>query len=236
MSEEIAGYHERADDLENALNKGALWAVTYGDLMSFLMIFFLALFAIYMGKDGAAAARGARLEKGLTDLQKAFGGKIDPERMERVKRFEEEEAFAYKLKETKEASDLSQFVQIQSDEENVRLVLPESISFESGQADLKQRAQPLLATLAQLVKDLPNDIVVEGHTDSRPISTAQFPNNFFLSASRAHNVMEFLVRNGVDRKRLSGLGYGENRPAADNATNEGRAQNRRVEIVLVRSR
>jgi chemotaxis protein MotB len=225
------------DDLENALNKGALWAVTYGDLMSFLMIFFLVLFSIYVAKGAAGSrAQASKFEEGLTEIQKAFGGKIDPERLEKLRRIQDEETLAFKLKETEAAEDLSQFVQIQSNEENVRLVLPESISFDPGTAGLKDQAKPILATLAQLVKDLPNDVVVEGHTDALPIRTKEFPNNFFLSTTRAYNVMEFLIAAGLDRKRLSGLGYGENRPVADNATPEGRAKNRRVEIVLVRTK
>lgn len=90
--------------------------------------------------------------------------------------------------------------------------------------------------LAKIVKDIPNDIVVEGHTDDRPIKTKDFPNNFFLSSSRAFSVMEALLREGVPPERVSGQGYGAVRPVAENNTPEGRAKNRRVEIVLVRHR
>jgi chemotaxis protein MotB len=90
--------------------------------------------------------------------------------------------------------------------------------------------------LAGIVKDIPNDIVIEGHTDNVPIHTRDYPNNFFLSSARAYSVMESLTREGVPQDRISGQGYGEVRPVATNDTPEGRAKNRRVEIVLVRRR
>jgi chemotaxis protein MotB len=221
-------------DLEAELNKGALWAVTYGDLMSYLMIFFLVLFSIYA--SGGKKSRTIESQALLAEMQKAFGGKIDPELFERIKNWKEEESLAFKLKDTPEAQSLSEFVQIQSGDEFIRLVLPEAISFDSGRAELHAQARPILGALAGLVKEIPNDIVVEGHTDSVPVRSREFANNFFLSASRAHSVMQALIQAGVPAARVSGQGYGESRPAADNGTAEGRAKNRRVEIVLVRGR
>lgn len=226
--------NDRENDLESELNKGALWAVTYGDLMSYLMIFFMVLFSLYVNKTNGA--RPLETSAQLVHLQKVFGGKIDPELLERIKNFKKEEAVAYKLKESPEIQALSEFVQIQTGDEFIRLVLPESISFEPGQAVLGGQAQSLMKILAKIVKDIPNDIVVEGHTDDRPIKTKDFPNNFFLSSSRAFSVMEALLREGVPPERVSGQGYGAVRPVAENNTPEGRAKNRRVEIVLVRHR
>lgn len=226
--------NDRESDLESELNKGALWAVTYGDLMSYLMIFFMVLFSLYVNK--ASGARPLEASAQLVDLQKVFGGKIDPALLERIKNFKKEEAVAYKLKESPEIQALSEFVQIQTGDEFIRLVLPEAISFDPGQAVLGPQAKTLMHVLAKIVKDIPNDIVVEGHTDNRPIKTKDFPNNFFLSSARAYSVIESLTREGVPQDRISGQGYGEVRPVADNATLEGRAKNRRVEIVLVRRR
>lgn len=224
----------RENDLESELNKGALWAVTYGDLMSYLMIFFLVLFSMYVDKAGGS--RPLKAEAQLVDLQKVFGGKIDPAMLERIQNMKKEEAVEYQLKNAPEIQALSEFVQIQTGDEFIRLVLPEAISFEPGQAVLGAPGGAVMKILADIVKGIPNDIVVEGHTDNRPIATKEFPNNFFLSSSRAYSVMEALVREGVPRDRISGQGYGEVRPAADNETVEGRAKNRRVEIVLVRGR
>lgn len=226
--------NDRENDLESELNKGALWAVTYGDLMSYLMIFFMVLFSLYASKTGGAKPLEASAQ--LVDLQKVFGGKIDPALLERIKNYKKEETVALKLKDSPEIQALSEFVQIQTGDEFIRLVLPESISFQPGQALLGGQAQSLMKILATIVKDIPNDIVVEGHTDTIPIHTRDYPNNFFLSSARAYSVIESLIKEGVPQDRISGQGYGEVRPVATNDTPEGRAKNRRVEIVLVRRR
>lgn len=226
--------NDRENDLEAELNKGALWAVTYGDLMSYLMIFFMVLFSLYVSKT--AGGKPLETSAQLVDLQKVFGGKIDPALLERIKSYKKEQDVALKLKDSPEIQALSEFVQIQTGDEFIRLVLPESISFEPGKAVLGDKAQSLMKILATIVKDIPNDIVVEGHTDNVSIHTRDYPNNFFLSSARAYSVMEALIREGVPQKRISGQGYGEVRPVAGNDTPEERAKNRRVEIVLVRGR
>ncbi len=226
-------YHEREDDLENELNRGALWAVTYGDMMSYLMIFFLVMFSATVSKK---AKKPGDIEKSIMNIQKVFGGKIDPAQLERIEQINQEEALAYKLKTSYELQQLSAFVQIQSNDDYVRLILPEAISFDSGHAELKEGAKPVLAELTRLVKSLPNNIIVEGHTDSLPVRNSEYKNNFFLSTARAYNVMEFLMSEGIDTDRLSGQGYAETKPVDTNDTPEGRAKNRRVEIVLVKVR
>lgn len=90
--------NDRENDLESELNKGALWAVTYGDLMSYLMIFFMVLFSLYASKTGGAKPLEASAQ--LVDLQKVFGGKIDPELLERIKNYKKEETVALKLKDS----------------------------------------------------------------------------------------------------------------------------------------
>ena len=75
---------------------------------------------------------------------------------------------------------------------------------------------------------------MEGHTDNQPIATAQFPSNWELSTTRATNVVRFLISRGVSAYRLGAVGYADLHPIASNATAAGRAQNRRVEIVLMR--
>ena len=78
-----------------------------------------------------------------------------------------------------------------------------------------------------------HDVRVEGHTDSVPIKTEQFPSNWELSAARASGVVRFLIQNGVDSSRLSATGYGAERPLVANDSAKNRARNRRIEILLV---
>ncbi|HEV3390548.1 MAG TPA: OmpA family protein [Solirubrobacteraceae bacterium] len=114
-------------------------------------------------------------------------------------------------------------------------VLTDNLLFVSGSATLQPGADQLLAEVAQLLNlDPTHPITVEGHTDNQPIATAQFPSNWELSTARATNVVRFLIGRGVNRYRLGAVGYADLHPIASNATAAGRAQNRRVEIVLMR--
>lgn len=222
-------YRSRRDELENQLNRGALWAVTYGDLMSYLMIFFLVLFSFSIAKDDKAKSR--KYEESLANIQRAFGGKIDTERMERAKAKEQEQAAGDKLKE----SIPDNLVQVEQSEKRIKLVLGEGVLFDSGRADLKIKAKEVLGPIVAELKKLPNEVVVEGHTDNVPIKSGRYATNWELSMARAYSVIGFLEEQGMSKKRLAGIGYGENRPVADNATFEGRARNRRIEISLMKT-
>lgn len=114
----------------------------------------------------------------------------------------------------------------------------ERILFDSGKADVKPAGLEVLKRVGDILKQSADkEIRVEGHTDNVPISPRLqniFPSNWELSTARANNVVHFLQEKvGIPGERLSASGLGEFRPVADNATSEGRAQNRRIQIVLV---
>jgi len=113
--------------------------------------------------------------------------------------------------------------------------LPEGVLFDSGRAVLKPEGRTTLAEVAQVLAQIPNrQFQVAGHTDNIPIRNARFPSNWELSTARAVNVARYLIDDGgVDATRLSAAGYAETQPVAANDSNETRAQNRRIEIVLV---
>jgi len=114
-------------------------------------------------------------------------------------------------------------------------VLTDKLLFASGQDTLQPGGLPLLNEIAHLLDiDRTHPIMVEGNTDNVPIDTAQFPSNWDLSALRATTVLRYLIAHGVAGTRLSAAGYGDMHPVASNATAAGRAQNRRVDIVLQR--
>ncbi len=227
-------YRNRRDELENQLNKGALWAVTYGDLMSYLMIFFLVLFSFSIAKTDKTKSR--KYEESLINIQKAFGGKLDKKRVERAKVQEQEDTVADKIKQSMENNQMSSLVQIDSNEHRVKLVLTEAVLFDSGRAELKERAKEVLKPIVEELKKLPNDVLVEGHTDNVPIHKGRYATNWELSMARAYSVIKFMQEEtGMDPKRLAGIGYGENRSVAENTTLEGRAKNRRIEISLLKT-
>ncbi len=108
-----------------------------------------------------------------------------------------------------------------------------SILFTSGGAKLSEDAEDILSAIASLLKDYPNDIQVEGFTDNVPISTKFFPSNWELSSSRAASVVHLFEEEGIAPSRMLAIGYGQHRPTADNATEDGRNANRRVNLVIL---
>ena len=112
--------------------------------------------------------------------------------------------------------------------------LKEAGFFNSGQANIKSEAYELINTIAEVMTQYNNPLRLEGHTDNIPISTAQFPSNWELSTARATTGLKYLLKNfDVDANKISATGYAEFRPIADNATPEGRARNRRVDLVML---
>ncbi len=102
----------------------------------------------------------------------------------------------------------------------------------SGSADIKEKTAAALDILAAILKKNPGRIVIEGHTDNVPVSGPKYKSNWELSTARASSVLSVLIHQGLDPNRFIIAGYGEYRPLASNATEDGRALNRRVEIVL----
>lgn len=112
--------------------------------------------------------------------------------------------------------------------------LKEAGFFNSGQANIKPEAYELINTIAEVMTQYNNPLRLEGHTDNVPISTSQFPSNWELSTNRATNALKYLLKNyDVEASKISATGYAEYRPIADNSTTEGRAKNRRVDLVML---
>jgi chemotaxis protein MotB len=113
--------------------------------------------------------------------------------------------------------------------------LAEAGFFAPGDARLREDALELVDALADALAAERTLLRVEGHTDSVPIATARFPSNWELSSARASMVLSRLVARGVAPSRLSVAGYAGERPIADNSTPEGRALNRRVDLVILQA-
>ena len=115
-------------------------------------------------------------------------------------------------------------------------LLTDQVLFDSGAAELKPQATPVLSKVAGIVaREAHHQVMVEGHTDTVPIRGSVFPTNWELSTARASRVVRFLIAGGVGQSRLSAGGYAALHPIASNDTAAGRSRNRRVEIVLLRS-
>jgi chemotaxis protein MotB len=127
---------------------------------------------------------------------------------------------------------LGQNIDVIVNEKSVSFRINSEILFSSGQADLSLEGLAVLRQLIPVLKASTHTITVEGHTDAVPIRSARYPSNWELSGSRAGSVVRYLESNGIDSRRLKAVGYADTRPLADNSTAEGRASNRRVELIL----
>jgi chemotaxis protein MotB len=116
-------------------------------------------------------------------------------------------------------------------------LLTDKVLFDSGQAVLKHPAGPILEKVADVLTVAEeHDVQVEGHTDNVPIGGSQYPTNWELSTARASTVVRFLIEHGAAKMRMAASGYAALHPISDNTTEAGRSRNRRVEIVLLRSK
>ena len=115
--------------------------------------------------------------------------------------------------------------------------IKEKALFPSGSAELVPESQLVGPVVAGLLAAIPENVVISGHTDNVPINTAQYPSNWELSSSRAMNLMKAVLaaEKSLNPARFSAIGYSEYRPIADNKTDAGRQQNRRVEIFIARN-
>ena len=120
------------------------------------------------------------------------------------------------------------------DERGLVTRMLDQILFDSGKAELRHSAYPVLDKVAKVLQEVADQpIGVEGHTDNQPIKHSGWESNKALSIARANAVAEYLVQHGMDRSRLTAIGYGEEHPIASNATAAGRQKNRRVEIIIL---
>ncbi|OZU89690.1 flagellar motor protein MotS [Virgibacillus indicus] len=131
-------------------------------------------------------------------------------------------------------NDLNNVISASRTERGVVLVLQELILFDPGEADLLSSGEPFLNKVGALLSEIPNKIKVEGHTDSQPMSSYLYPSNWELSGARASSVVRYLINeNDFDESRFSIVGYSDTKPLLPNTTPENMSQNRRVEIVVL---
>lgn len=129
---------------------------------------------------------------------------------------------------------LGKDIEVVVNESTVSFRISSEILFSSGQADLSLAGLGVLQKLVPVLNSTPHRIAVEGHTDAVPIRSGRYPSNWELSGARAGSVVRYLESNGVVSNRLRAVGYADTRPLDDNGTAEGRARNRRVELIMER--
>lgn len=235
--------------------KGApIWMVTFSDLMTLILVFFILLFAVStVDTVKFRAIADSFQQRTIFEFYPSVVSFEEPaDDMDRENTTNEledgqEEIGEMGLEENRialeevlkvinvylEENDLEHVISATREEVGIVMVLQDRVLFPSGEAEILSEVKDFLDRLGVLLNTIPNLIKVEGHTDNIPISNLRYPSNWELSTARASRVIRYFIdQNGVDPTRLVALGYGENRPVDTNLTNEGRQKNRRVVIVI----
>jgi len=184
------------------------WQMSFNDLLTVLLTFFILLVSvsnIHINKlqDLSVSAAGA------------FGSKInEDQRTDLIQAMSTVDGInAYPI------------------DGGISVVLPDTLVYRSGSADLIHK--DLLRQLGQRLKSSTGSVRIEGHTDNIPVASSVFPSNWELSTQRAVNVVKFFaIECGIDPANLSAAGYADSRPVASNDSPEGRALNRRVNMII----
>ncbi|WP_406677769.1 OmpA/MotB family protein [Moorella sp. ACPs] len=226
------------------------WLLTYSDLITLLMIFFVVMYSISTINAQKMAALASSLAQafigspapglfdagGLPSLvpgvapapggQGTEGQSTEGAELARIK---------VELQQYIQQEGLQDQVTLKNEERGLVVSMADTILFPKGSAELTPAAHALLQRVGQALAKLPNYLRVEGHTDNLPIHTPLFPSNWELSTARATNVVKVLVNDaGINPERLSATGYGEYRPVVPNDTEANMARNRRVDIVVLK--
>jgi chemotaxis protein MotB len=209
------------------------WLLTFNDLMTLLLTFFVLLFTMSSLDFRRLKLLQGSLKGALGVLKE--GKRVEVEIIEPVILSEEMvEKVLTEIQDSIRSSGFEPDVVVTQTEKEAVITLADTILFESGIADINPGALPLLDKICSLLSKISLPIRIEGHTDNLPIHTERFPSNWELSIARAVNVVKYFIKVGkISPRRLSAVGYGDSKPIFPNDTPEHRARNRRVEIVLV---
>ncbi len=222
------------------------WLLTYSDLITLLMIFFVVMYAMSnvdaqkyqvisqslngalepsgmggSGSGGTASGGGIDVSQALADGK---SDKVDPELV----------AAAEEITKLIREKNLQDKVSVSIQERGVVVGLMNTVLFDPGSAQIKPESVPTLVAIGQIANGVHNYIRIEGNTDDVPQSSPQFPSNWELSVVRATEVLRLMIaQSGVSADKISAVGYGEYRPSVPNTSAENRARNRKVDVVIL---
>lgn len=234
------------------------WLVSYADFITLLFAFFVVMYSLSSINEGKYRVLSDSIVQAFRSVSVNDSGrqmivqdlpmpsqaligpkKTDAERKAEAAKKAEREKAARRVRDM--ADEIRRVLQPLADGGQVsvtegafgiKVEINAEVLFQPGEADLGQTAVDALDAVAQVLAPAEFPIVIEGHTDNVPINTYRFPSNWELSAVRASSVVRLFVANGVQPGRLTAAGYGDQRPVASNLSAEGRAQNRRVTLLM----
>ncbi|MCH8156887.1 MAG: flagellar motor protein MotB [Nitrospinae bacterium] len=240
---------EEEEEAEEHEEGTPAWVVTFADLVTLLMVFFVLLFAMGSIEDEKYRQLKASLQSALgtdnvPEAGKREGLDVIAQKLDETTIHAVDEVGAMVAKEVEEiASEVEEFVyknklsgqvDVHSDERGAIITLSDTVLFPPGKARMTWTGKKMIKQVFDLLHQFNYEVTIEGHTDNAPIKTARFPSNWELSASRAAEVARMLVAAGFPGEMLSIQGFAQYRPKVPNDSPENRGVNRRIEIVYQR--
>lgn len=214
------------------------WMVTYGDMMSLLLCFFVLLVSMSTMEIEKFRAAAASLKGAFSVLpfqERTIPSMLTPRTADEPKSSRQRQRAIARLRQIIVEKKLSQYITIYETEQGIHITIGDPALFDSGRALIKPEITPILDAVVDVLVTGTSveNIRVEGHTDNVPIHNDQFNDNWELSITRALSVIRYIRgRSDIDPKRLRPVGCGEFHPVSTNDTPEGRALNRRVELFI----
>lgn len=209
------------------------WVVSYADFITLLFAFFTTLYAISQVDTGKLEMFSGSMKSAFkSDQVRAVTPVIEGILPVRPDVIGIENEFRKAIATLRTRDD----IELRRDERGVVISLGDNLLFDVGQAVVKKDAVSALTAIVSIIKKIPNNLTIEGHTDNVPINNpdAKYLSNWELSAARATSVLAYLLKNhNLSPDRFSAAGYAEFKPVKTNTTPEGRAKNRRVDIIVL---
>lgn len=228
------------------------WMITYADLMTLLLVFFVLLFSLstFNIEKFKEILESIRVNPGkgepttslieFIEIPDILNTELTIEQLTGLKSKSSLPGIDQEAEDV--LDDLNQFITQKNRGKNVVLEILDGkvvirvrgkILFRPGAAELNTAAEPILDDIVSIINEYSEySVNIKGHTDNTPIASLRYPSNWELSAIRATSVLKYLIKNGVSAKRLTATGYGDLFPVVPNTSAKNRAINRRVEFVL----
>lgn len=240
MAEEQRQQEEKKKEREDSPSGAPMWMVTYSDLVTLLLTFFVLLLSM-------ASMDPVRFTQASSSLRDAFGMHQNPAQVDfsiPILPSPPKTTFApinekmtieiyRKIKTQINSDNLSEDIEmVQKDGDKIVLRVKDTVLFQPGETQISPKSYPLLRYIADIIRPLPLKLRIEGHSDAEADAQSEL-GKWDVSMGRSVSVMRFFKKSDLlPLERMSAAGYGDTQPLASNATNEGKAQNRRVDFVL----
>jgi len=226
---------------EEAEEGAPAWVVTFGDLMSLLLCFFVLLLSFSeMDRNKYRIVSGAM--KNAFGIQRKRPVFESPKGQKMISKEFDQAIVLVKVQDVidpilqeleQEFKEFKDSIDIVVEEDEVTIRMMGEATFDTGQTILRKEFAPLLLKIGTVLGKTKGQIIIAGHTDNVPLKGGPYKSNLGLSMARAGSVAEFLLKStSLDPKRISAMGFGEHRPLESNDTKQGRQKNRRVEIIV----